>query len=45
MYPVKRGFLDSVHVCGFQQLPQLFVSDVYGIREQIEKNGVEVDTT
>ena len=45
MYPVKRGFLDSVHVCGFQQLPQLFVGDVYGIREQIEKNGVEVDTT
>ena len=45
MYPVKGGFLDSVHVRGFQQLPQLFVSDVYGIREQIEKNGVEVDTT
>ena len=45
MYPVKGGVLDSVHVCGFQQLPQLFVSDVYGIREQIEKNGVEVDTT
>ena len=44
MYPVKRGSLDSVHVCGSQQLPQLFVGDVYGIREQIEKNGVEVDT-
>ena len=45
MYPVKGGFIDTVHVCGFQQLPQLFVGDVYGIREQIEKNGVEVDTT
>ena len=45
MYPVKRGSLDSVHVYGSQQLPQLFVGDVYGIREQIEKNGVEVDTT
>ena len=45
MYPVKRGFLDSVHVYGSQQFPQLFVGDVYGIREQIEKNGVEVDTT
>ena len=45
MYPVKRGSLDSVHVYGSQQLPQLFVGDVYGIREQIEKMGVEVDTT
>ena len=25
MYPVKRGSLDSVHVYGSQQLPQLFV--------------------
>ena len=39
MYPVKRGSLDSVHVYGSQQ------GDVYGIREQIENNGVEVDTT
>ena len=43
-YPVKRGFLDSVHVCGSQQFPQLFVGDVYGISELIEKIGVEVDT-
>ena len=44
MYPVKKGSLDSVHMCGSQQPPQLFVGDVYGIREQIEKIGVEVDT-
>ena len=44
MYPVKRVPLDSGHVCGFQQFPQLFLGDVYGIREQIEKIGVEVDT-
>ena len=44
MYPVKRVPLDSVHVCGFQKFPQLFLGDVYGIREQIEKIGVEVDT-
>ena len=42
--PVKRGFLDSVHMCGSQQFPQLFVGDVYGISELIEKIGVEVDT-
>ena len=41
MYPVKKGSLDSVHMCGSQQP---FVGDVYGIREQIEKIGVEVDT-
>ena len=44
MYPVKKGSLDSVHMCGSQQLPQLFVGDVYGIREQIENIGVEVHT-
>ena len=44
MYPAKRVPLDSVHVCGFQQFPQLFLGYVYGIREQIEKIGVEVDT-
>ena len=44
MYPVKKGSLDSVYMCGSQQPPQLFVGDVYGIREQIEKIGVEVDT-
>ena len=44
-YPVKRGFPDSVHVCGSQQFPQLFVGDVYGTSELIEKIGVEVDTT
>ena len=44
MYPVKRGSLDSVHVCGSQQFAQLFLGDVYGISELIEKIGVEVDT-
>ena len=44
MYPVKGGFLDSVHMCGSQQFPQLFVGDVYGISELIERIGVEVDT-
>ena len=44
MHPVKKGSLDSEHMCGSQQLPQLFVGDVYGIREQIEKISVEVDT-
>ena len=35
----------SVHMCGWpQQFPQLFVGDVYGISELIEKIGVEVDT-
>ena len=34
----------SVHACGSQQFPQLFVGDVYGISELIEKIGVEVDT-
>ena len=41
---LSGGFLDSVHVCGSQQFPQLFVGDVYGISELIEKIGVEVDT-
>ena len=31
-------------MCGSQQFPQLFVGDVYGISELIEKIGVEVDT-
>ena len=46
MYPIKRarGSVDSVHVCGSQQLPQLFVGVVYGISEKIGKIGVEVDT-
>ena len=44
MYPVKRGSLDSVHVCGSQQFAQLFLGDVYGISELIWKIGVEVDT-
>ena len=44
MYPVKRGSLDSVHVCGSQQFAQLFLGDVYGISELIEKIGVEVNT-
>ena len=43
MYPVKRGSLDSVHVYGSQQFAQLFLGDVYGISELIEKIGVEVD--
>ena len=34
----------TLHVCGSQQFPQLFVGDVYGISELIEKIGVEVDT-
>ena len=34
----------SVRMCGSQQFPQLFVGDVYGISELIEKIGVEVDT-
>ena len=41
---LSGGFLDSVHVCGSQQFPQLFVGDIYGISELIEKIGVEVDT-
>ena len=44
MYPVKRGSLDSVHVYGSQQFAQLFLSDVYGISELIEKISGEVDT-
>ena len=44
MYPVKGGSLDSVHVCGSQQLLQLFLGDVYGISTQIEKIGVEIET-
>ena len=43
MYPVKRGSLDSVHVCGSQQFAQLFLGDVYGISKLIWKIGVEVD--
>ena len=34
----------TLHVCGSQQFPQLFVGDVYGISELIEKISVEVDT-
>ena len=44
MYPVKRGSLDSVHVCGSQKFAQLFLGDVYGISELVEKIGIEVDT-
>ena len=43
MYPVKRASLDFVHACGSQQFPQFFQSDVYGICEQFQKIGVEVD--
>ena len=39
----RKVFL-TLHVCGSQQFPQLFVGDVYGISELIEKIGVEVDT-
>ena len=42
MYPVKRGSLDSTCVW----LPTASTAFCgHGIREQIEKNGVEVDTT
>ena len=34
----------TLHVCGSQQFPQLFVGDIYGISELIENIGVEVDT-
>ena len=34
----------TLHVYGSQQFAQLFLSDVYGISELIEKIGVEVDT-
>ena len=44
MYPVKRGFLDSTCVW-HPTVSQLFVGDVYGTSELIEKIGVEVDTT
>lgn len=37
---------NTLYICvaGSQQFPQLFVGDVYGISELIEKIGVEVDT-
>ena len=34
----------TLHVYGSQQFAQLFLSDVYGISELIEKIGGEVDT-
>ena len=43
--PCQESFSWLCSCVWLQQLPQLFVGDVYGIREQIEKNGVEVDTT
>ena len=40
----ERFSLLYIYFCGSQQFPQLFVGDVYGISELIEKSGVEVDT-
>lgn len=42
IYPVERGLFDSVNPCGSEQLPQFFLSYVYGISKKLEKILVEI---